>query len=213
MKKKDNKILYKKLKILFDFIFAFLVLVFGLPFFIVICLLIKVSSKGPIFFFQKRIGRNNNTFNCIKFRTMHPNADYVLKNHLMKNNLLRKEFEKTQKLKNDPRITKLGKFLRKTSLDELPQFINVIKMEMSIVGPRPIVAEEKLRYGENFKKVSSINPGITGLWQVSGRNNLSYQERIKLDLKYVKNYNLLMDLSILIRTCGVILFPIDRGAY
>ena len=213
MKKKDNKILYKKLKILFDFIFAFLVLVFGLPFFIVICLLIKVSSKGPIFFFQKRIGRNNNTFNCIKFRTMHPNADYVLKNHLMKNNLLRKEFEKTQKLKNDPRITKLGKFLRKTSLDELPQFINVIKMEMSIVGPRPIVAEEKLRYGENFKKVSSISPGITGLWQVSGRNNLSYKERIKLDLKYVKNYNLFMDLSILIRTCGVILFPIDRGAY
>ena len=213
MKKKDNKILYKKLKLFFDFIFALLVLIFGLPFFIVICLLIKVSSKGPIFFFQKRIGRNNNTFNCIKFRTMHPNADYVLKNHLMKNNLLRQEFEKTQKLKNDPRITKLGNFLRKTSLDELPQFINVIKMEMSIVGPRPIVAEEKLRYGENFKKVSSINPGITGLWQVSGRNNLSYQERIKLDLKYVKNYNLLMDLSILIRTCGVILFPIDRGAY
>lgn len=86
-------------------------------------------------------------------------------------------------------------------------------MEMSIVGPRPIVAEEKLRYGENFKKVSSISPGITGLWQVSGRNNLSYKERIKLDLKYVKNYNLFMDLSILIRTCGVILFPIDRGAY
>ena len=131
----------------------------------------------------------------------------------MKDNNLKKEFEETHKLKNDPRITVIGKLLRKTSLDEFPQFINVLRGEMSIVGPRPIVKEEIIKYKENFKKVSSIKPGITGLWQVSGRNNLTYKRRVMLDLNYVENYNLLMDLRILIRTFGVILFPLDRGAY
>ena len=126
---------------------------------------------------------------------------------------LKMEFEQTHKIKNDPRITSIGKLLRKTSLDELPQFINVLKNEMSIVGPRPIVNKEKKKYGNNFKHVLSVKPGITGLWQVSGRNNLTYKTRVKLDLNYTENYSLLMDIRILIRTIGVILFPLDRGAY
>tara|TARA_Y100000589_G_scaffold118994_1_gene113253 strand:- start:33605 stop:34039 length:435 start_codon:yes stop_codon:yes gene_type:complete len=144
---------------------------------------------------------------------MHPEATDILKELLIKDSLIKKEFKKTHKIKNDPRITPIGKLLRKTSLDELPQFINVLRGEMSIVGPRPIVKEEKKKYRKNLKKVLSIKPGITGLWQVSGRNNLTYKRRVLLDINYVENYNLLMDLKILIRTFGVILFPLDRGAY
>tara|TARA_Y100001933_G_C18733759_1_gene452845 strand:- start:269 stop:703 length:435 start_codon:yes stop_codon:yes gene_type:complete len=144
---------------------------------------------------------------------MHPEAEDILKNLLEKNNSIREEYEKSHKIKNDPRITIFGKFLRKTSLDELPQFFNVLRREMSIVGPRPIIGAEVNKYGEHFDKVISIKPGITGLWQVSGRNNLSYEKRINLDLIYSKNYNFLMDFRILARTLGVILFPLDRGAY
>tara|TARA_Y100000589_G_scaffold93232_1_gene88112 strand:- start:309 stop:743 length:435 start_codon:yes stop_codon:yes gene_type:complete len=144
---------------------------------------------------------------------MYPEAKDILENLLMQDSILKKEFEENHKIKNDPRITIIGKLLRKTSLDELPQFINVLRGEMSIVGPRPIVKEEKKKYGKNLKKVLSIKPGITGLWQVSGRNNLSYKRRVLLDLNYVENYNLLMDLRIFLRTFGVIIFPLDRGAY
>ena len=144
---------------------------------------------------------------------MHPEANDILNNLLSKNEAIRNEFEKTHKLKNDPRITPLGKVLRKTSLDELPQFINVLKGEMSIVGPRPIVDEEIKKYKSSLNKVLSLKPGITGLWQVSGRNNLSYKKRVFLDSLYVKNLNFLLDFRIIIRTLGVILFPNDRGAY
>ena len=204
---------YKLFKNLLDFLFSIFFLITSLPFFLVISLLIKLSSRGPIFFLQERIGKNNIPFKCIKFRTMHPEAKDILENLLMKDEKLKMEFEQTHKIKNDPRITTIGKLLRKTSLDELPQFINVLKNEMSIVGPRPIVNKEKNKYGKNLKKVLSVKPGITGLWQVSGRNNLTYKTRIKLDLNYVDNHNFLMDIRILIRTIGVILFPLDRGAY
>ncbi len=217
MKKKSIKIrnfnFYKSFKYLLDFLFSIFFLIASLPFFLLISLLIKLSSRGPIFFLQERIGKNNIPFKCIKFRTMHPEAKDILENLLMKDEKLKMEFEQTHKIKNDPRITTIGKLLRKTSLDELPQFINVLKNEMSIVGPRPIVKKEKNKYGKNFKKVLSVKPGITGLWQVSGRNNLTYKTRVKLDLNYVDNYNFLMDIRILIRTIGVILFPLDRGAY
>ena len=217
MKKKSIKIrnlnFYKSFKKLLDFLFSIFFLIASLPFFLLISLLIKLSSRGPIFFLQERIGKNNIPFKCIKFRTMHPEAKDILENLLMKDEKLKMEFEQTHKIKNDPRITTIGKLLRKTSLDELPQFINVLKNEMSIVGPRPIVNKEKNKYGKNFKKVFSVKPGITGLWQVSGRNNLTYKTRIKLDLNYVENHNFLMDIRILIRTIGVILFPLDRGAY
>ena len=204
---------YRLLKKFFDLLFSFLFLIFTIPLFLIISFLIKLDSRGPIFFLQERIGKNNIPFKCIKFRTMYPEAKDILENLLMKDDKLRKEFEATHKIKNDPRITTIGKLLRKTSLDELPQFINVLRGEMSIVGPRPIVKNEIIKYAENFKKVSSIKPGITGLWQVSGRNNLTYKRRVMLDLNYVENYNLIMDLRILIRTFGVILFPLDRGAY
>ena len=204
---------YKSIKKLFDLLFSLLILIVCLPLFIIIALLIKFSSRGPIFFLQERIGKNNITFKCIKFRTMHPEAKDILKNLLLKDDNLKREFEQTHKIKNDPRITIIGKFLRKTSLDELPQFINVLRNEMSIIGPRPIVLEEKIKYGENLKKVLSVKPGITGLWQVSGRNNLTYKKRVMLDLFYVENYNFIMDIKILVRTFGVVLFPLDTGAY
>ena len=211
--KKRNFKFYKLFKTLLDFLFSLFFLIASLPFFIIISILIKFSSRGPIFFLQERIGKNNIPFKCIKFRTMHPEAKDILENLLINDEKLKMEFEQTHKIKNDPRITNIGKFLRKTSLDELPQFINVLKNEMSIVGPRPIVNKEKKKYGNNFKKVLSVKPGITGLWQVSGRNNLTYKTRIKLDMNYIENYNFLMDIRIIIRTIGVILFPLDRGAY
>ena len=212
-KKKRTFKFYRLIKSFFDLLFSLLFIITFLPLFLVISFLIKLSSRGPIFFIQKRIGKNNIPFKCIKFRTMHPEAKDILENLLLKDAQLKKEFEETHKIKNDPRITTIGKFLRKTSLDELPQFINVLRGEMSIIGPRPVVKEEKDKYGKNFKRVFSIKPGITGLWQVSGRNNLTYKRRVMLDLNYVEDYNLLMDLRILIRTFGVILFPLDRGAY
>ena len=212
-RKKRNIYFYKFIKKFFDLLFSLFFLIALLPLLIIISLLIKLSSRGPIFFLQKRIGKENIPFKCIKFRTMHPEAKDILENLLMKDTALKKEFEKNHKIKNDPRITNIGKLLRKTSLDELPQFINVLRGEMSIVGPRPIVKEEKIKYGQKLTKLLSIKPGITGLWQVSGRNNLTYKKRVKLDLIYIEKYNLIMDLRIIIRTFGVILFPLDRGAY
>ena len=217
MRSKKEKFIKKKFyirfKTIFDFFFALISLILGLPLFLIIILLIKFSSRGPIFFTQKRLGKNQKPFKCIKFRTMHPEAEDILDNLIKNNAHLKKEFEETHKLKNDPRITNIGKFLRKTSLDEIPQFINVLKLEMSIVGPRPIVEEEIEKYGLSITKVLSIKPGMTGLWQVSGRNNLSYNRRVSLDCLYVNNINLLIDLRIIIRTFGVIFFPNDIGAY
>ena len=212
-KKYNQNFFYNYIKAFFDIIFAFFVLTFCFPIFIIIALLVKLSSRGPIFYYQKRIGKNKEYFKCIKFRTMHPEADDILQNLINKDKNLRKEFEDTHKLKDDPRITNIGKILRKTSLDELPQFINVIRSEMSVVGPRPIVDHEKIKYGSSFKKVNSIKPGITGLWQVSGRNNLSYDRRVNLDSIYVEQYNFLMDIRIIFRTLGVLIFPRDRGAF
>ena len=138
---------YRLLKKFFDLLFSLLFLIFCLPLFLIISSLIKLSSRGPIFFLQERIGKNNIPFKCIKFRTMYPEAKDILKNLLNKDEKIKKEFEETHKIKNDPRITFIGKLLRKTSLDELPQFINVLRNEMSIVGPRPIVKAEKKKYG------------------------------------------------------------------
>lgn len=215
-KNKNRKILsnfYVLIKTIFDVIFALNFLILGLPLFVFISILVKFSSRGPIFFLQKRIGKDNKYFYCIKFRTMHPEAEFMLDNLIKSNKEYRKEFDENHKLKNDPRITNIGKFLRKTSLDEIPQFINILKLEMSLVGPRPIVKEEIKKYGDSLTKVLSVKPGITGLWQISGRNNLSYKRRVFLDCLYVKDLNFFMDLRIIIRTLGVVLFPNDRGAY
>nr|WP_269623516.1 sugar transferase [Prochlorococcus marinus] len=196
-----------------DIIFSIIVLIFGSPFFLLIALLVKLSSRGPVLYFQERVGRDFIPFGCIKFRTMHPEAESLLENLLERDPLLKDEFEKDFKLRNDPRITPIGKFLRRSSLDELPQFINVLKGDMSVVGPRPIVENEIERYGVNISEFASVRPGITGLWQVSGRNNLTYKRRIMLDLLYVRKRNFLMDIRIFIRTFGVLILPMDRGAY
>ena len=203
----------RTLKRIGDVIFSLLVLTLGAPIFVLIGILVKLSSPGSIFYIQKRVGRNYREFGCIKFRTMYKNADDLLPNLLEKYPLMRKEFEKDFKLRKDPRITKLGRFLRRSSLDELPQFFNVLKGEMSVVGPRPIVNDEISRYSLFMEEVISVRPGLTGLWQVSGRNNLSYKKRVELDLAYARNRNFILDLEIIILTLGVLIFPMDRGAY
>ena len=209
----NSKKVYRFFKTSLDLFFAVLFIILCLPLLIFISILVKFSSRGSIFYLHKRIGKNKKHFYCIKFRTMHPEAEYMLENLLEKDEEINKEYEKNHKIKNDPRITQIGKFLRKSSLDELPQLINVLKMEMSIIGPRPIVDDEISKYGETISKVLTLKPGITGLWQVSGRNNLSYKRRVFLDKHYVENYDLVMDLRIMIRTFGVLFFPMDRGAY
>jgi lipopolysaccharide/colanic/teichoic acid biosynthesis glycosyltransferase len=162
---------------------------------------------------QQRVGRDYKSFGCIKFRTMRRDADRILSRLLSESPDLQEEFRNDFKLRNDPRITRLGRFLRRSSLDELPQFLNVLRGDMSLVGPRPIVRQELPRYGDQMEEVLAVRPGLTGLWQVSGRNNLSYDERVALDLLYSRHRSFWMDLTIIIKTVGVILDPRDRGAY
>ena len=202
---------YIVLKRIFDFIVSFIGGICIFPLLAIIMMFIKLSSKGPIIYSQKRIGQNGKKFNAYKFRSMIQNADEVLKQFLKNNELQRIEWEKTQKLKNDPRITWIGNILRKTSLDELPQLINVLKGEMSLVGPRPIVDDEIKKYDSNYNLYTRVKPGMTGLWQVSGRNNTTYKERVEFDCYYVRNWSLSLDLYILFRTVKVVLFR--EGAY
>ena len=204
---------YKILKRCLDILFSFFLIIFLIPLFLIIGIVIKFNSKGTIIYSQKRIGKKNKPFACYKFRTMHPQAKYLLKKILLQNPNFRNEFENTRKITNDPRITNIGKFLRFTSLDELPQIFNVLKGDMTFIGPRPIVKSEIKKYGKNFKKAFSVKPGISGLWQVSGRNKLCYKKRIELDVFYSENMNLLLDIKIFIRTIIIILFPFDKGAY
>jgi lipopolysaccharide/colanic/teichoic acid biosynthesis glycosyltransferase len=200
-------------KRLFDVLFSLTVLIVFSPVYLVLILLIALSSPGPIFYVQERVGRNFKPFGCIKFRTMVHNADAVLSEMMQASPHLRQEFQDNFKLKRDPRITWIGKFLRITSLDEFPQFLNVLKGDMSVVGPRPVITEELERYGKYAEKAFSIRPGITGLWQVSGRNDIPYPRRVQIDVYYVNFRSLLMDLWIIFKTIGVILFPKDNGAY
>ena len=144
---------------------------------------------------------------------MEPEAKYLLKKILFKNPNFKNEFKETRKLINDPRITNIGKFLRFSSLDELPQIINVFKGDMSFIGPRPIVKSEIKKYGNDFEKVFSLKPGISGLWQVSGRNKLSYEKRVELDIFYSQNISLILDIKIFIKTLIVIIFPFGKGAF
>ena len=196
-----------------DIAFSLAVLSLGSPALLLLALLVKLSSPGPVFYVQRRVGRGYQRFGCIKFRTMRPDADAVLARVLQDNPALRAEFERDFKLKRDPRITPIGRFLRRSSLDELPQFLNVLRGEMSVVGPRPIVDKELNRYGPYMDEVAAVRPGLTGLWQVSGRNNLSYKKRVKLDLAYARGRSFSLDLAIILRTFGVLLLPMDRGAY
>ena len=196
-----------------DIIFSLIVIIFGAPVFFLLAFLVKISSPGPVFYIQQRIGRNYKKFGCIKFRTMHKDSDILLSKLLANSSKLREEYNNDFKLRKDPRITFIGTFLRRSSLDELPQFFNVLKGEMSVVGPRPIVRDELRRYGLSMDEVISVRPGLTGLWQVSGRNNLSYKKRVAMDLYYARNRSFLLDVEIIFLTLGVLFFPMDRGAY
>ena len=162
--------------------------------------IITITSGLPVFYRQERIGQYGRPFKIWKFRTMKTDADRVLAQWLKENPAARLEWQQTHKLKNDPRITALGRFLRKTSLDELPQIFNVLKGEMSLVGPRPIVHAERAKYADRFAFYTAVVPGVTGLWQVSGRCDVSYAVRVKLDEHYVRTWNIAKDLHILVRT-------------
>ena len=177
---------------------------------VVILALIR-REPGSIMYKHRRIGQDGHAFECLKFRTMVPNADRVLRELLERDPAIKAEWVRDHKLRCDPRVTRLGRFLRRTSLDELPQLWNVVRGEMSLVGPRPVVREELLRYGRNARAYLSAKPGITGLWQVKGRNDTDYRRRVVLDTYYVRNRNLLLDLYILFKTTRVVLG--GSGAY
>lgn len=173
---------------------------------------IKKEDPGPVFFAHTRIGKDGKSFPCYKFRSMVVNSQEMLQKYLAENPAAKEEWERDFKLKDDPRVTPIGKFLRSTSLDELPQIFNVLRGEMSLVGPRPVIQEELDKYyGETAKLYCTVKPGITGLWQVSGRSDLGYDERVVLDATYIKYRSMWGDIVILWKTIGVVLMK--KGAY
>ena len=194
-----------------DIAIAIVIIVFTAPLLIAIALAVKLQDGGPALYRQNRIGLNGRAFSCFKFRSMLVDADARMAAHLEADPLARLEWAQTQKLRSDPRVTPLGRFLRKSSLDELPQIFNVLRGEMSVVGPRPIVESEIPRYGRHFRHYCSVRPGITGLWQVSGRSDVSYRRRVLLDVVYARSRSVTLDLKILVKTPMVIL--LSKGSY
>ena len=193
-----------------DALFAFVAFLVFLPAFVLIPALIKLTSRGPVFYRHERLGKDGRRIRVWKFRSMYADADAKLNCLLAENKAARDEWEKTFKLMNDPRVTLFGRLLRKTSLDELPQLFNVISGEMALIGPRPIVEKEVARYGKAYSTFSSVKPGITGLWQVSGRSDSDYTKRVALDVYYVLNWSPWLDIWILFRTVAAVLLM--RGA-
>ena len=188
-----------------DILISLAVILLGAPLMLLMALAIRLDSRGPVFYFQERAGRHGKPFRLVKFRTMRPNADAALKAHLEEDQRLRVEWERFQKLSSDPRTTRVGKWLRKWSLDELPQIFNVLQGDMSVVGPRPIVFGQEEAYGRDFALYERVRPGLTGLWQVSGRNRLTFRERARVDGYYVRNWSPWLDIYILARTPAAIL--------
>lgn len=191
--------LYRGVKRAIDIGCALVLLFLFLPLFLVIAVLVATDG-GPVLFRHKRVGRGGVIFPCLKFRTMVPDAEHLLAEYLRHHPEAAREWREYQKLTFDPRITTIGKALRASSLDELPQLLNVLKGEMSLVGPRPVTAEELSRYGAAAEHYKSVLPGITGLWQISGRNALSYGQRVALDIEYVKGWSPMLDIWILLKT-------------
>ena len=199
-----NPLIYL-VKRLIDYLAGMAITALLLPLMFAIALLIRLDSKGPAILRQKRLGKRAKGFYCYKFRTMHPDAEESLRKILESSTAAREEYEKYWKLTDDPRITRIGKILRKTSLDELPQILNVMRGEMSMIGPRPYLPREWEYIKEESPVIHALPPGITGLWQVSGRNNQDYNFRITMDSWYVKNWSLWLDVMILMKTVGVVL--------
>lgn len=199
------------IKRLFDLFFTITGGILISPILLILAIIVAIDNRGRVIFAHRRVGRNGREFSCYKFQTMIPNAQEVLKEYLEKNPEARQEWEESFKLTNDPRVTKLGNFLRRTSLDELPQLWNVICGDMSLVGPRPIVKAEIPRYQKNIREYFMVLPGITGMWQVSGRSDTTYEERVAMDTWYVRNWSVWIDLMYLFKTVKAVLQ--SRGAY
>ena len=192
-----GKKIYLKIKRIMDVILATIGLIILLPIFLIIGIAIKIESKGPVFFKHARIGKNGQIIKIYKFRSMVQNAEDLIKKFTDEQ---MKEYKENYKLAEDPRITKVGKILRKTSLDELPQLLNIIKGDLSIIGPRPVIQEELEKYGEDAKKFLSVTPGLTGYWAANGRSNTTYEERMKMELYYVENISFKMDMEVFFKT-------------
>ena len=211
----EQLIVHDWIKGAFDILFSAIALILGLPFFIVIAILVKLSSPGPILYCSLRIGRKGRLFKFWKFRSMHRDADQRLEVMLNSDSALRKEWQKYFKLKNDPRLTRIGRFLRKTSLDELPQFWNVLMRDLSIVGPRPYLPREadviRKILGKEMEKMFSVRSGLTGIWQTSGRSILTFEQRVRLDLSYIDQRSFMFDLRLIAKTVPILLFP--KGAF
>ncbi|HVB21597.1 MAG TPA: sugar transferase [Ktedonobacteraceae bacterium] len=203
---REQSLTYYFVKRFLDVVLSFFGILALLPVFLVIAICIKLDDRGPVLHFREIIGQNGRRFFALKFRTMRPDADEYLTRHP---ELMRK-FQQNMKLERDPRITNFGRFLRKTSLDELPQLFNVLIGQMSLVGPRIIHPSELPRYGEYAQKRLLVRPGITGLWQISGRQHISYDERVLLDMRYIDNRSVVVDLYILLKTLKV--FIVHTGA-
>jgi exopolysaccharide production protein ExoY len=195
----------------FDVVGALAAIALLLPLAVAIALAIKAWDRGPILYRHRRVGLNGKPFDCLKFRTMVANSDEVLQRYLATNNEAAREWEASHKLKRDPRITPLGHTLRKTSVDELPQLLNILKGDMSFVGPRPIVAAEVPKYGECIGHYLRARPGLTGPWQVSGRNDVDYGTRVTLDRHYIEQWSFTRDLGIIVSTVRVVVTA--RGSY
>jgi Undecaprenyl-phosphate galactose phosphotransferase WbaP len=194
-----------------DIVIALFLLVPALLLGLGIAAAIRLDTRGPVFFSQVRVGRGRRRFRLWKFRSMMADADAVLETHLGRHPEHRVEWARTHKLKNDPRVTRIGRLLRRSSLDELPQLWNVLRGDMSMVGPRPIVLEETPKYGAALALYSQVRPGLTGLWQVSGRNDTSYRKRVDLDVQYILRWSFARDVEVLVRTVRVVL--LGHGAY
>jgi exopolysaccharide production protein ExoY len=199
------------IKRIFDVIASLTAIVFLSPLIALVCVAVYVEGQGPVLFRQRRIGFKSQEFTCLKFRTMAVDAQDILQEYLANDDDARREWQLSRKLRNDPRITTLGRFLRRSSIDELPQLFNVLVGHMSIVGPRPIVADEVALYREHFCDYTTARPGLTGLWQISGRNTTSYPQRVAYDVEYVRNWSLTGDVRIM---CATIMHIWEgEGAY
>ena len=210
MIKKSRRIIYFSIKRLFDILFSLIGIVIMIPIIIIIKVIYMCTGDfSSLFYTHERIGKDGKVFRLYKFRTMVPDADEVLKK-LLNHKKYRREWQKNHKLEDDPRITKVGKFLRKSSIDELPQFINVLKNDMSLIGPRPLVKGELEKYHGKAKIYQSIKPGITGWWACNGRSDTTYKRRLELEYYYVKNCSILMDIAVVFLTIKAVLFK--KGA-
>ncbi len=193
---------YKFIKRFLDIMLALVGMIVLSPVFLIIALAIKLESKGPVFFKHTRIGKDGKIIKIYKFRSMVDNAEDLIKSFTPEQ---MKEYKENYKLSNDPRVTKVGKFIRKTSLDELPQLINILKGDLSIIGPRPVVAEELKRYGSNIEKFLSVTPGLTGFWAANGRSCTSYEQRMQMELFYIDNLSLKLDVKVFFKTIEAVI--------